>query len=636
MEALKTLTKVINVFADFEAFWGTKYTLRSPGMSYTDYICHEKFQVHGCAFIIDNNKPEFKTAIETEIMFNTLVSMQKRGYKIRLICHNVLFDGAIAKIKYDFVADEYFCTLAMVEALYQGGISSGLNDCMTSLLKWKSGKTDILTKIKDMRTEDIPPELWDELLIYATDDAIACKDLYDNFSGCLPEEEHQIMDILLKMFCDPTLKFNEKVLQEACREADEERDKRVNAALNYGATEQILKGNKTFPSFLESLGYDVPLKENPKGDLIPALAKTDEGFIEMLESSDKRLAALAQGRLAVKSTQAQTRAYRFKKMHEDIGLFMVAYNYARAHTWRVTGGNKINPANLKRGSKLRTCVEAPEGYMLVVVDASQIECRSTGYLAGQQDLMQLFSEKRDPYNEMASEIFRFTVDRKNNPDHFFEGFVGKTAVLGLGFGMGGGTFKAQIDRDAKQYLNMDVDFDKNEANRIVYDVYRVKNYKIEEFWKAADSMLDAMLANKDMTWSYPDGELKVVGAENKIYFPNGTWLYYPALSWDNFSGNYTYVSKRGSTYITHVIYGAKLVENIVQKFARDITSYHMVKIAKRHRVVMHTYDENIALVKVELAEEALQWMIDIMCTPPSWAKTIPLDAEGGYAKEYSK
>ena len=45
----------IDVFIDFETFWGTKYSLRSPGMSYTDYICDEKFQVHGCSFIITDD-----------------------------------------------------------------------------------------------------------------------------------------------------------------------------------------------------------------------------------------------------------------------------------------------------------------------------------------------------------------------------------------------------------------------------------------------------------------------------------------------------------------------------------------------------------------------------------------------------
>lgn len=632
--------KWIDVFADFETFFGTKYTLRSPGMSYTDYIMHEKFQAHGCSFITRgapdhiNDEAEFYAGRHVEGCFDRFKEWQKQGYKIRLICHNMLFDGGIARLRYNFVADKYFCTLAMIDAMYQGAISSSLDTCMRVLLQWDEGKDTILPEIKDMRTEDIPSDLWDRLLEYANDDVIACKELFDRYSPHLPAQEHQIMDIILKMFCDPKLKFNRDILLEACKEADEDREQRVKAALSHGATEDILRGNKTFPEFLESLSYEVPTKLNPKGISIPALAKTDEGFISMLESSDQRLADLAVGRLAVKSTQAQTRAYRFKKMHEDVGLFMAAYNYARAHTWRVTGGNKINAANLKRGSKLRTCIEAPEGYVLAVADASQIECRSNGYIAGQDDLMRLFKEGRDPYNETAGDIFGRVVDRKGNPDDFFEGFLGKTATLGLGFQMGGPKFKLTVDRDAKQYLGMDLDFDPDEANRIVYDVYRKKNHKIVEFWEIAKHMLVCMSADRDFTHNYGDGELRVVGSENKIYFPNGTWLYYAGLDYSD--GQFTYIGRQNGRIKTKYIYGGLLTENIVQKFARDITSHHMVQIAERYPVVMHTYDENIAIVPEEEAEETMKWMIDLMCVPPEWAKSIPLDAEGGYAKEYSK
>ena len=630
----------INVFFDFESFWGTKYSLRSPGMSYTDYIMDERFQAHGCSFITEgspdhvDDEAQFYASRHLASCFERFKEWQKQGYKIRLIAHNMLFDGAIARLKYGFTADAYFCTLAMVDAMYQGAISSSLDTAMKILLGWESGKVDIISKLKDVRTEDIPKDLWTELVEYADDDVKACKELYDRYSPHLPEQEHEIMDTLLKMFCDPQLVFNKEILLEACQEADDDRNERVMAALSHGATEEILRGNKTFPEFLEALGYEVPTKANPKNVQIPALAKTDEGFISMLESEDERLAALAQGRLAVKSTQAQTRAYRFKKMHDEIGLFMVAYNYARAHTWRVTGGNKINAANLKRNSKLRTCIEAPISHVLGVADASQIECRSNGYIAGQADLMQLFRDKRDPYNEMARDIFGREIDRKNNPEDFFEGFLGKTATLGLGFQMGGPKFKLTVDRDAKQYLGMDLDFPINEANRIVYDVYRPKNFKIVEFWEQAKEMLNCMVCDRNMTWDYGDGQLEVLGKDNKIFFPNGTWLYYAGL--DCSDGQFTYLGRVNGRLKHKYIYGGLLTENIVQKFARDITSHHMVQIAERYKVVMHTYDENIALIPEAEAEEGIKWMTDLMCVPPDWAKSLPLDAEGGYAREYSK
>ena len=137
-----------------------------------------------------------------------------------------------------------------------------------------------------------------------------------------------------------------------------------------------------------------------------------------------------------------------------------------------------------------------------------------------------------------------------------------------------------------------------------------------------------------MYWDYEDDSLWIDGKNNKIFFPNGTWLYYPGLAYS--AGNFTYVNRRGAGWLTKYIYGGLLNENIVQKFARDITSHHMVQIAERYRVVMHTEDENIAPLPEKEAEEGVAWMLDIMKTPPDWCKSIPLDAEGGFAREYSK
>lgn len=478
------------------------------------------------------------------------------------------------------------------------------------------------------------------LSTYANDDVRATQQLHATYSPLLPSLEHEIMNIVLQMFVNPALVFNEEVLDEAIEEADADREARIAPALALGTTIEELKGNSTFPALLERLGIVVPMKPSPsvEGKMIPALAKTDPAFQQMLESKDETVKALADGRLAVKSTQATTRAYRFKKMHDEMKLFAVAYNYARAHTWRVSGANKINPANLKRGSKLRTCIEAPRGFVLGVADASQIECRANGYLAKQTDLMELFAAKRDPYNDMARAIFGREVDRKhqdeegNYPD-FFEGFLGKTATLGLGFQMGGPKFKLTVERDAKVNLGMDVDFDLGEAYRIV-DLYRSKNAKIEQQWARCKEFLFCMYNNQTRYYDYGDDSLFIDGPNNKIIFPNGTWLYYPGLSYDN--GNFTYLNKQGKRWITKYIYGGLLDENIVQHFARNITSWHMVTIAERYRIVMHTYDENVALVPEKEAEEGTQWMNDVMSKSPKWAASLPLAAEGGYAREYSK
>lgn len=616
-------------FIDYETYWGTKYSLRTQGMSLTDFILDEKFQLHGASIAVNEEAPVF---LKPRELAPVVAGAAKDG--MLFVGHNVLFDGAITSFHYDVQFEHYFCTLAMLDALYQGAIRVGLDSVMLQLLNMK-GKSDIIKHLKDVRSEDITDPQWEELIKYANYDLEATQRLYYDFSCTLPQQEHRIMDIVLRMFLHPQLVFNEQVLLEAVQEADDDRESRIASALALGATVEELRGNNTFPLLLERMGYLVPMKQSPtvKDKQIPALAKTDESFQAMLESNDEKLNALANGRLAVKSTQATTRAHRFKKLHEKLGGFPAAYNYARAHTWRVTGANKVNATNLKRGSKLRSCIEAPQGYVLGVADASQIECRANGYIAGQQSLLDMFTTGVDPYNAMASDIFGEPIDRKGNPEHKLKGFIGKTATLGLGFQMGGPKFCWTVKTKAKVDLGINFEIDTDEGYRIV-NLYREKMWKIQEHWKTCTQFLHTMVNNEHRHFKFADAELHIDGPANKIWFPNGTWLYYPGLRVDY--GDFTYVNKQGPRYITKYIYGGLLCENIIQHFARNITSGHMVQIAERYPIALHTYDENVAIVPESEAEEGTQWMINIMKTPPWWAKSLPLDAEGGFAKEYSK
>jgi len=617
-------------FIDYETYWGTKYSLRTAGMSYTDYILDEKFQIHGASVAVNKSAPAF---LRKDELIRTVEDAHKEDMK--MVCHNTLFDGMITTFDLQLRFPEYFCTLAMLDALYQGAISVGLDNAMVVLLGME-GKSDIIKRIKDVRTENITNKQWTELAKYANYDLEATQRLYYEYAHLLPGLEHKIMDIVLRMGLDPKLEFDEKTLLEAVQEADDDRTSRIAAALKLGTSEEELKGNNTFPTLLQRMGYTVPMKKSPtvKDKMIPALAKTDEDFQAMLESSDEKLRALADGRLAVKSTQATTRAYRFKKLHEELGCFPVAYNYARAHTWRVSGANKVNAANLKQRSKLRTCIKAPRGHVLGVADASQIECRGNGYIAGQQDLLDLFIRGEDPYNAMAADIFGEPIDRKGNPEHKVKGFIGKTATLGLGFQMGGPRFQSTVQTKAKVELGIDLQISLDESYRIV-NLYREKNWKIVKQWETCQNMLFTMVNNETTKFRFADAELLVDGPNNKIWFPNGTWLYYPCLSYKN--GDFTYINRQGpKRLISKYIYGGLLCENIIQHFARNITSSHMVQIARHYPVVLHTYDENVAIIPESEAEKGTKLMIDIMKIPPWWAASLPLDAEGGWAKEYSK
>ena len=616
-------------FCDYETFWDVDYSLSSTKLSTTDYIHDARYATHGASCSLNGEEPHWKRG--GDLMW----WIQALPEDTMFAGHHTLFDGYITTHHFHREFEDYFCTMGMIEALFQGAVGRGLDEAMTTLLAWPHGKSDILKRTKGLYWDQMSPNQQSEMIHYANDDLRATMQLFYKFSPSLPASEWKVMSTILKMFCQPRLELDSPLLTKALSEAHLDRDSRIEDAITYfGCTESDLR-KTPFLGLIESCGVAVPMKPSPsvEGKMIPALAKTDQGFQDLLEHDDPRVQALAEGRLAVKSTQGITRAQRFLDLDNSIGKLPVAYNYYRAHTGRLSGGNKINLANLKQKSDLRKSIVAPKGFVLAVADSSQIECRDNGYIAGQTDLMDLFREQRDPYNDMASTIFGREVIRQNDED-YMAGFIGKTAVLGLGFQMGGSKFKWSVEMGAKTRLGIDYTIDLEEAYRIV-DVYRRKNYNIKKMWDRCQEWLFRMIANDDaFDYDYPDGQLAIVPRENKIWFPNGTYLYYPCLDYND--GSFTYVTKLGNKYVNRYIYGGKLVENIVQKHSRDIVAQQMLNIAERYHLVLHTYDENVALVPESEADEGTQWVIDRMKIPPSWAATLPLNAEGGWAKEYSK
>jgi hypothetical protein len=62
----------------------------------------------------------------------------------------------------------------------------------------------------------------------------------------------------------------------------------------------------------------------------------------------------------------------------------------------------------------------------------------------------------------------------------------------------------------------------------------------------------------------------------------------------------------------------------------------MLQIAKRYRVALMSHDEVAYLAKTKDAKAALDFGLQIMKTPPSWAPDLPVSAEGWFNGAYSK
>jgi DNA polymerase len=278
----------------------------------------------------------------------------------------------------------------------------------------------------------------------------------------------------------------------------------------------------------------------------------------------------------------------------------------------------VNLQNLpSRGNNvIKRAIIAPKGYTLIDADSSQIEARILAWLSGQDDLVQAFANKEDVYKIMAGSIY----DKQPGDITKEERFVGKTTILGCGYGMGAERFRNQL-------RNFGVDIELNLAQKII-DTYRQKYSKIKELWKDGQHCLRTMLQNKECSFgAIPDA---VFLGESGFVLPNNVLLEYPKLKQEH--GEFTYRARRMDVRI----YGGKVVENICQAIARCIIAYQMMRISEYYKVALTVHDSLVCVVKNEEVEEAREFIEDCMRETPDWAKGLPLDCESGIGKSYGE
>jgi DNA polymerase len=304
----------------------------------------------------------------------------------------------------------------------------------------------------------------------------------------------------------------------------------------------------------------------------------------------------------------------------------VPLRYYAAHTGRWGGDDKLNLQNLPRNSPLKHSILAPDGYVMIDSDSSQIEARTLAWLAGQDDLVEAFDRGEDVYKIMASAIYGKDASEVSKDERF----VGKTTILGCGYGMGAAKFQAQLK-------NFNVAIDLDEATRII-NTYRATYPKITALWKSAGTALEAILRGQ-LTTLGRDGILNIEGADG-IRLPNGLYIRYPNLRQkvDEETGKVeiVYDTKKGKATIPNRIYGGKVVENVCQALARIVIGEQMLMVAKKYQVVMTVHDAIACIVPEAEVERAVEYVELCMRIRPQWGPELPLNCESGSGRSYGE
>jgi DNA polymerase len=294
--------------------------------------------------------------------------------------------------------------------------------------------------------------------------------------------------------------------------------------------------------------------------------------------------------------------------------------YYGAHSGRWSGQDNINlqnlPSRTANAGKLKKAIKAPPGYIVIDSDSSQIEARTLAWLAGQDDLVAAFERKEDVYKIMASHIYGVAPDQITKEQRF----IGKTTVLGCGYGVGHAKMKLFLKTGAG------VDVSEAEAKRIV-DTYRRTYYRIPELWKSSDTAL-AMLAAGMQHVVDTRGIVRVEPGKG-LTLPNGLHIQYPGLRQDA-EGRWSYDSRSKRVDV----YGGTCVENYTHAIARCVIAEQMLRIAKRYKVVLTVHDAVACIAPEGEREEAMRYVEESMAWRPSWASGLPLACEAGWGASY--
>lgn len=599
---------------DFETYYDKEFSLSK--LTTEEYVRDPRFEIIGVGVKVNNQEPQWASGTEEEIR-DWLHSSFDWGNAM-VLAHNTMFDGAILGWRLGVKPKIWLDTLCMARALHGVEVGGSLAVLVQRYGLGEKG-TEVVHALGKRRADFRPEELA-RYGDYCLNDAELTYKLFSRMLPQFPKQELRVIDMTLRMFIEPRLQLDIAYLNE---HLDQIRAAKIALLNDANVTTEVLLSNQKFAEVLRTFGVEPPIKTSPTtGKPTLAMSKNDEAFKALADHPDIRVQTVVAARLGTKSTLEETRTQRFIDIARR-GSLPIPLRYYAALTGRWGGDDKVNMQNLpsrgKNANKLKQAIRAPDGYVLIDSDSAQIEARVLAWLAGQDDLVEAFRDGKDVYKKMASAIYGKTeadVDKA-------ERFIGKSTILGAGYGMGAARFLDQMK-------SFDVVMDLDECRRII-DIYRRTNDKIVRLWRQAQDAL-VCLSRGDAAELGRPGVLSLVPEEKAIRLPSGLLIRYDDLHFKEGEKGveFQYRTRKGYTRI----YGGKVVENVCQGIARCIIAEQMLRIKKRYPILMTVHDSVVCLAPESEVEQAVTYVEESMRWTPAWADGLPINCEVEVGKRY--
>lgn len=623
---------MVDVYAiDFETYYDKDYSLSRLPMY--KYVMDERFEaiMLACKNVRTGEERLF---VGDEVNADNL-SFLRDSF---VVAHNMAFDAVVLAWRFNVIPKMYFDTYNMARVMIPWYKVQSYS--LANLAKYfgigAKGK-----KVADaigFHLSDMSKAFLAEYKEYCINDTRLCAKMFSiMFNKCGFKNELRYIDLLIRMFADRRIMLDDNMLKKVI---DESNAKKLKVVLDSGVPKDVLTSTK---KFCEELGRRIhrPVYTADKRSML--IQQVLNGAFG--DSAKK----LVEARLVMASNIEATRAERLREIHAlHSGRLPVPLRYFAAHTGRVGGMDKINLQNPPRGSMLRKALMAPAGYVFVVGDSSNIEARMLATMAGCDKLVRGFRNNEDVYSEFAARVFHVEQSQIKNPSP--ERFVGKTCILGLGYGASA----AALNR---VFVANNIKF---ESVQDLVNMYREYYREIPAFWVLLKRLIRKFqnacrYSTVTKSFHIPvGGEVRTPTPlgdryglfkytftnENgravlTIHVPSSPPIYYTA---NNSSDNafVTFVNvpayDRGSRRVN--FWHGLLCENLTQKLARDVVFEQMLEVNARYPVVLTVHDEIVCLAPEEEADEAKAFVENAMRKPPSWLPELPVDCEVSVAKRY--
>ena len=646
---------------DFETHFDDKYNMRRDEWSTIEYIMSDKFEVLGLA-VLDSERPSESIFLQGETEVAEYLDYWGRCDPINtVVTQNARFDMAILAYKYGIYPKHHIDVLGLarhwnaraandLDTLakrfmlpYEKGDTKEFKE-WTTHTRWKRTKS----RKKGPKMPIMYPKMnfdrWAKLEEYALNDAVMEWELFKLLLPKLsdPETELYAMQHTIELFTKPQLEVDYERAESLKVEMLGEVDKALHET---GHTREEISGNISFAKLMDAAldeAGDRPIeykKLDKKNNWMYAIAKTDSTRELLVIHEDDTVRFLMAARIAIKSWPLHIK--RIDRIVSQCkaagGKLPVPLKYYGAHTGRWSGGEKINLQNLgSRGhptvNAIRELLIAPEGYELVIADASAIEARVLAWIAQQDDLCQKFRDGEEVYCGFAEKVLGRPVVKPHGDmkaeeyewNKWARNMVGKVGVLAGGYGMGW----------KKAIIIAKGEIDEPTARKLIIQ-YREDNDKIVQFWydlercflHVARYRQPCQLRN--LHFRYED-DCDVI-----ITLPNGREIKYHDVKWEEESRGTQLRIYNPMEHKWEHIWGGHMAENVVQATSRDIL-WHGIEsmVCQGYPTVLHIHDELISIVPEGEGKFALQNAIYGLSHAPNWAEGCPLDAEGSVTKRY--